>query len=84
MILAHYNSIGNKSGEYGGKNFTLAPIDAIKKLLASPLSTGKLFITTIAPTHNWGRIRQQPKILYPSSSSQIYLWTKSKISNLKI
>ncbi|MEG4175898.1 hypothetical protein QUA16_14645 [Microcoleus sp. S13_C3] len=36
-IFAHYNSMGDKSGEYGGNNFTWEPIDTIKKMAASAL-----------------------------------------------
>ena len=50
----HHNSMGLKSGEYGDKFTTLAPTGSIICSIDASLCTGKLSITTTAPSHNSG------------------------------
>ncbi len=48
-----------------------------------PVQDAQQLILSFDPAQKWiqvsDRSRQQPKILAPSSSSQIHLWSKSKI-----
>ena len=54
FILDQASSIGFKSGEYGGKNNTIAPFSYIGFNISLTLCTEQLSITTISPAFKVG------------------------------
>lgn len=59
LTSAHTASIGLKSGEYGGRNFTVAPRRTISAATAGALSARRLSSNTISPGCRRGASRSR-------------------------
>lgn len=66
LTLDHIFSIGFKSGEYGGRNRTLAPTVSMRSITACLLCDERLSMTTISPGLSAG---QRTSRVYTSNTS---------------